>query len=171
MSRIERILGIFEFCTRILYITGAVAVCALFLLMFGDVSGRFLFNSPIRGTAEVSEYLIVAIAFLSLGYAQLEGTHISVETLVALLPRKLRACVDLFLLLLAIGFFVIMTIQISERTYLDWKDNILLSATAVRLPVWWLSIIGATGCALLVISFVVQLIRKIIHLGQDTDRK
>lgn len=155
----------------VLYVAGAVAVCALFLLMFGDVSGRFLFNSPIRGTAEVSEYLMVAIAFLSLGYAQLKGTHISMEALVVLLPGKLKACVDLFLLLLCMGFFLIMTIQISERTYLDWKDNILLSATAVRLPVWWLSFIGAAGCALLVLSFVVQFIRKITHLGGDTGKK
>ena len=167
----EKILRIIERCTMILYIAGAAAICVLFLLMFGDVSGRFLFNSPIRGATEVSEYLLVAIAFLSLGYAQLKGAHISMETLVVHFPRKLRSGLNIFLLLLAICFFVIMTVQISERAYLDWKDNILLSRTVVRLPVWWKSMIGATGCALLVISFLVQLIRNIIQISQDKTKK
>ena len=164
MRRLETILRLTEVITGIMYALGAISICVLFLLMFGDVSGRFLFNSPIRGTAEVSEYLLVAIAFLSLGYAQLKGAHISVETLVVHFPEKLRTALDIFFTLLAIVFFTIMTMQIAERAYLDWESNILLSRTTVRLPVWWPSFVAALGCALLVISLGVQVLRNVLKL-------
>ena len=167
IKHLEKILRIIEFITGIMYVFGAIAICALFLLMFGDVSGRFLFNAPITGTTEVSEYLLVAIAFLSLGYAQLKGTHISMETLVSRFPEKLRITLNIFLLLLAICFFAIMTIQIGERAYLDWVEKILLSRTTVRLPMWWRSFVAAVGCALLVISLSLQLIRDIVKLASS----
>lgn len=167
MKHLEKILQIVEFITGIMYVFGAIAICALFLLMFGDVSGRFALNTPITGTTEVSEYLLVAIAFLSLGYAQLKGTHISMETLVLRFPEKLRICLNIFLLLLATCFFAIMTIQIGERAYLDWVEKILLSRTIVRLPMWWRSFIAAVGCALLVISLLLQLIREMVKLASS----
>ncbi|MFH1490428.1 MAG: TRAP transporter small permease [Pseudomonadota bacterium] len=156
---------IIESINRIFYFCGAISICFLFLIMFGDVSGRFLFNSPIRGTAEVSEYLLVAIAFLSLGYAQLKGTHISVDTLVSHLPGRLRSLMDIVFSLLAMGFFTIMCIQTADRAYLDWQEGILLSATTVRLPVWWPSFVAAVGCLLLVVSLGVQVVRSAVKLG------
>lgn len=164
MSRLEKFLHIIERINRTFYFCGAISICVLFLLMFGDVSGRFLFNSPIRGTAEVSEYLLVAIAFLSLGYAQLKGMHISVETLVNHLPEKWRNFLDIALSLLAMGFFSVMCIQTAERAYLDWQEGILLSATTVRLPVWWPSFVAAVGCLLLVVSLGVQVVRSAVKL-------
>ncbi|MBW1997557.1 MAG: TRAP transporter small permease [Deltaproteobacteria bacterium] len=158
MEGLKKIFRWVEFILSILYVAGAVAICALFLLMFGDVSGRFLFNSPIKGATEVSEYLLVAITFLSLGYAQLKGTHIRMESLVTRMPRRAREILEPLLLALAAAFFVIMAVQMGERAYMDWKANILLSRTVVRLPVWWKSMIGALGCALLVTSLLMQLL-------------
>ena len=170
MRRLEKILLIIESISRIFYFCGAISICVLFLLMFGDVSSRFLFNSPIRGTAEVSKYLLVAIAFLSLGYAQLKGTHISVETLVSHLTAKLRSILDIIFSLLAMGFFSVMCIQTADRAYLDWQEGILLSATSVRLPVWWPSFVAAVGCLLLVVSLGVQIVRSAVKLrtGRET---
>ena len=164
MRKLEKQLRIIESISGILYLLGAVAICFLFLLMFGDVSGRFLFNSPIKGTAEISEYLLVAIAFLSLGYAQLKGIHISVETFVILFPKRVRIVLNIVFSLVAMTFFVVMTLQIAERAYLDWANKILLSRTTVRLPVWWPSFLAALGCALLVISLGVQVVRHVMTL-------
>ncbi len=164
MRNLEKILRIIESISGIMYLLGAISICALFLLMFGDVSGRFLFNSPIRGTTEISEYLLVAIAFLSLGYAQLKGIHIRVETFLILIPKKLRTVLNIFFSLVALTFFVVMTLQIADRAYLDWANKILLSRTTVRLPVWWPSFIAALGCTLLVISLGVQIVRQILTL-------
>ena len=164
MKHLEKIIRITEFVTGIMYVFGAISICALFVLMFGDVSGRFLFNAPINGTTEVSQYLLVAIAFLSLGYAQLKGAHVRVDTLVSRFPEKLQTCLNIIVLLLAILFFVIMTRQIGLRAYHDWSEKILLPVTTLRLPMWWGSLVAAIGSALLVVSLLIQLARNIVKL-------
>jgi len=169
VERLDKILRTTEFVAGIMYILGAIAICALFLLMFSDISGRFLFNAPIKGTTEVSQYLLIAIAFLSLGYAQLKGAHVRVDTLVSRFPEKLQTCLNVIVLLLAILFFVIMTRQIGLRAYHDWAEKILLPLTTVRLPMWWGSMVAAVGSALLVVSLLIQFIRDIIKLLSNNE--
>ena len=164
MTRLERILRITAFIVWILYALAAIAICIMFMLMFGDLSGRFLFNSPIRGATEMSEYLLVAIAFLSLGYAQLKGIHISVNTIFRFFPKRLQTLLDIIFTLLALCFFIIMTMQISERAYYDWAGKILLSQTTFAIPIWWKGFVAAIGCAALDISLIIQLIRHTIKL-------
>lgn len=163
MGSMEKLLRIIEYLTKAMYIFAAVAICALFVLMFCDVSGRFLFNSPITGTAEVSQYLLVVIAFLPLAYAQFKGAHIKIETIVSHFPEKLRIGLNILTLFMAISFFIIMTAQIGERAYLDWVDKLLLPRTTVRLPMWWPSAAATIGCALLVVALLVQFIRSIVR--------
>ena len=135
--------------------------------MFADVSGRFLLNSPITGASEVSEYLLVAVAFLALGYAQFKREHVFVEFLTMHFPKKIRAGLNIFLFLLAAAFFVLMTMETGERAYKDWVENILLSRTVVRLPLWWISFIASVGCTLLVVSLLVQIIQTFIQLKES----
>jgi len=164
VKRLGKFLRITEIGTGFMYAAGAIAICLLFLSMFGDVAGRFLFNAPIQGTAELSEYLLIAIAFLSLGYAQLKGMHTAVDTVVRHFPKKLRTLLNIILSLLAIGFFAIMAQEIGQRAYLDWKNNILLSRTAVKWPVWYKSFFGALGCFGLIVALVMQIAQNIVKL-------
>lgn len=78
--------GINMFC----FFAGAVAISGLFALMFLDVAFRTFFDMPITGTVEISEYLLIGVAFLPLGYAQLTGTHTRVTTFILFLPAKLQ---------------------------------------------------------------------------------
>lgn len=164
MNKLETILRQTEFAVKILYIAGALALCILFVITFGDIALRFLLDRPIKGTLEYSEYLLVAIVFLSLGFAQLTGTHIRVEFLFSRFPARLQTVMNIITLFLLIVFFVMMALQIGERAYISWSEGILLSATTVKLPIWWPSFIGFFGCALLVIALLTQLIRNIIGL-------
>ena len=166
MKQLIKLLNKIEFLTQMFYLVAGLIVCALFLLIFGDITGRF-FNMPIKGAYEVSEFILVAIAFLPLGFAQLKGKHTKVEIVYSRFPRKLKVIIDMFSYILLIGFFSIMVWQVSVRTYIQWSRNILLGQTQVALPVWWASFIGALGCALLVISLVIQFIRYIVGLSES----
>lgn len=163
MKHLETISRKVEFAARVLFIIGAIALCALFLLMFGDIVGR-LFNAPIKGTVEVGEYLLVALVFLSLAFAQLKGAHVRAEILVERFPWKLRTIVNILVLSLATVFFAVMARQIAGRAYLDWVAKSVLSLTEVHLPIWWTSFLGAVGCAMLVISLVLQVVNDISKL-------
>lgn len=164
MRRLETILRRTDFAVMIFFVVGAISLWALFLITFGDIAARFLFGSTLWGTIELSEYLLVAIAFLALAFAQLTGTHVRVEAMSSRFPARVQTIVNVLVLLVAMGFFIIMTMQIGQRAYICWSEGILLSLTTVKLPIWWPSFIGAVGCALLVIALLTQLIRNIIGL-------
>ncbi len=167
MEKIKKALKTTEFGARILFMTAPVCLCALFVLMFSDVSGRFLFNSPIVGTQEIADYLLIAVAFLGLGYGQLRGQHISVDILTMHFPKKLRAVLNIILQLLAVAFFVIMTLQTGQRAYKDWLEKVLLPDTTVKLPIFGMSLLASIGCALLAIVMLVGIIERIIKLMQS----
>ena len=170
MKLLRAIIRTTESLAAIAFGVGAICILILFLLMFGDIAGRFLFNKPIQGTAEISEYLLVSIAFLSLGYGQLKGVHISMEAVFVIFPKKVRMVLTIFVSIVVICFFSIMCVQIGERAHLDWVNKVLLPSTSVRLPVWYTSFIAATGCGVLVISLLVQLMKNVadmVGLGQE----
>lgn len=170
MKLLRVMIRVAESLAMIAFWVGAICIIILFLLMFGDIAGRFLFNKPIQGTAEISEYLLVSIAFLSLGYGQLKGAHVSMEAVFEIFPKKMQMGLTLFVLIVAICFFSIICVQIGERARLDWVSKVLLPSTSVRLPVWYTSFIASTGCGILVMSLFVQLMKNVVDmvdLGQE----
>ena len=52
-----------------------------------DVVGRYVFNSPITGVFEITEYLVLILIFSFIGYTQSQKSHVAVDLLLA---RPLR---------------------------------------------------------------------------------
>jgi TRAP-type mannitol/chloroaromatic compound transport system permease small subunit len=65
--------------------TGVIAGAGILLLMTGvvaDVVVRTLAGFAVPGVVDYSEVLIVLCAFIALGYAQRDGAHVVVDTLI-----------------------------------------------------------------------------------------
>ncbi|MFO7987180.1 MAG: TRAP transporter small permease [Desulfatiglandaceae bacterium] len=76
-----------------------VGACSLFILMClttADVAGRYLFNAPILGVFELTEFMILILIFSFLAYTQSKKTHVSVDLLVALFPKKIQIYIAVF---------------------------------------------------------------------------
>jgi TRAP-type C4-dicarboxylate transport system permease small subunit len=69
---------------------GAVALFCMMLLTTTDVAGRYLFNAPITGAFELTEYLVLILIFSFLCNAQSHKDHVSVDLLFNKLPKKIR---------------------------------------------------------------------------------
>lgn len=162
MKNLERILARTESIVWMFSIVGTSAIGFISLLIYLDVMGRYIFNFAIQGAGEVSEYLLVFIAFLGLGYAQLTGTHVRVEILLSRLSPRLQRKVDIIVLLLVAAFFIVMTWQIGKETYLVWERKVSHWGTTWSLPTWPVSFVAFIGCILLIISFFIQLVRNIL---------
>jgi len=163
MKKVEAVLEKIDSITKIFYWLGIIALGALFLLVFADVFARFAFNSPIRGTAEISEYLLLGVAFLPLGFAQLRGQHVRVELLLTRLPPRLKNVTLIITLLVTLIFLAIMTWQLGKTAYSDWIMKTTTGQTALSLPVWWQSAIGLIGVIFFVIAVCIQILRTIIN--------
>ena len=69
-----------------LAVIGAIMLVAMMGLTVFDVIGRYLFNSPIKGAAELTEILLCAVIFLGLGAVSLREDHVTVDLLVDYMP-------------------------------------------------------------------------------------
>ena len=59
----------------------AVLLFAMMALTVTDVLGRYLFNAPVRGAAEVTELMLAGVVFLGLPAATLDRDHVAVDLL------------------------------------------------------------------------------------------
>lgn len=90
-------------------VIAGLCLLALVLLTVADVVSRNVQGRSILGTVEISTVLLVAIAFLGLGAAEITGKHVSVSLIEARLPRLARLGLSLVrvLLLAALGLLLI----------------------------------------------------------------
>ena len=99
-----------------------LALLAIMLLTFLDVSGRKLLSQSITGSLELTELLMVVVIFGALPLVSLKGEHVLFDSLDAILPsgfqRIQRALVDLFCAALLMGL-----------AYLMWKTGAEFAVT------------------------------------------
>ncbi|MCW5771343.1 MAG: TRAP transporter small permease [Rhodospirillaceae bacterium] len=72
------------------YTLGTVAAVTLFammLLTFADVWGRYLFNSPVFGGYEVTEFMMGIIIFTALPMLCAQEGHVTIDLLDHILPK------------------------------------------------------------------------------------
>ena len=103
---------------------GAVFLIPLMLLTTGEVIGRNLFNRPIAGTVELSEYLLSIFILLGVAYTQQVKGYVGVSLFVARLPLRGQMVLNIVQTLLSLFIFAILAWQglivgMEEKTVSD----------------------------------------------------
>jgi TRAP-type C4-dicarboxylate transport system permease small subunit len=140
----------------------AVAVAALALLCavtVVDVTGRYLFNKPLLGAVEMSEFLMVILSFGGLALAELRSGHISVDFFVGALPGRVRALLDAAAALLGIAFWGFVSWRTAVHAARIWEVGEVSANLA--LPTWPFYLAVIVGCGLLAIALIGRAIRSL----------
>ena len=153
-----------ETVSKVLFYLGAVALIIMFILIFCDISLRLAINLPVDGTDVYASYLMVAVAFLALGYGEFNGAHVKMEFFGEVLFKKIRKHLEIMVLLVSAAFFTIMTWQIAVRAQADLAAQVLMPNSTLPLPVWWQSAIATAGAAMLVIALLTKFVRRVVSL-------
>lgn len=92
---------------------GTIFLIPMVLITVADVSLRFLFKTPIMGSYEVSEQLMVCVVFLGIGLCGLRGGHVNVNIIDNLLKKSKIGQVFIHILgnALTMGFSLLIAIQ------------------------------------------------------------
>lgn len=138
----------------------AVAIAALGVLCAVtviDVSGRYLFNRPLLGAVEMSEFLMVILSFGGLALAELRGGHIKVDFFTAALPQRLRAFLDAGAALLGIAFWGFVSWRAGVQA-LRVREAGEVSAN-LTLATWPFYLAVTVGCGLFAIALVGSFLR------------
>lgn len=120
--------------------------CVFFMMLLTtvDVVLRYIFNSPITGAFEVSEFMMVIIVFFSMAYTQVRKGHVAVDVLVGRLSQRKQAFVDLFNHAATILILLLITWR-SSLAGLELYDTMETTGT-VPIPVYPFYFVVAFGC-------------------------
>jgi len=103
---------------------GAVFLIPLMLITSSDVIGRDIFNHPIPGTVELSEYMLAVFILLGLAYSQQMKSHVAVSLFISRISTRTQLVINILTILLSLFIFSILAWQgwkvgIEERTVSD----------------------------------------------------
>ena len=146
---VSRRLGVFS---SVLSYVGAVALFAMMAMTTVDVTARYIFNKPIVGVFELTEYLVLILIFSFLGYTQSERAHVSVDLLLPRLPSKVVAAIDLINHLVCLALMVIIFWMGIEKA-LDLKTAGEASPN-LGIPEYPFVFFLAAGCLVMCVEYL-----------------
>src|SRR2546421_10556140 len=103
MRAIERLIDLY---CRLLRVAIAICLTAMVVLVFTNVVLRYLFNSGIATSEELSRWLLVWLTFLGAIVALRQHAHLGVDTVVRALPPR--------------GRFICFIVSYALMLYADW---------------------------------------------------
>lgn len=144
---------------RVLFSVAAAAIVLLMIQVILDVTGRYFFNRPIAGTLELVTYWwMPIIVFLSLGWAQRRGEHVSVVILTETLSDRLSKVVwtigDLFGLAVIAMLITFAWEGAAKATAV--QEAALGTATVLIWPIKIVAVIG-------LVSYFLQVVVTLYH--------
>ena len=76
-----------------------------------DIFMRYVFSKPVIGTYDIVSFLAIITISFSLPYSMVKKTHVEVEIFFIHFSKKLQIIIEIFLHLLAIMLFLLLTWQ------------------------------------------------------------
>jgi TRAP-type C4-dicarboxylate transport system permease small subunit len=132
----------------------SVLVIMMLLTAF-DVIFRYIFNRPIAGSIELTEFMMATMVSFGIAYCAVLDGHVSVDIVVYLLPQKARTIIGTITTLLSLGLFLLITWQ--NLLYIKETLDSGLESPVLLLPVY--PFIGAVAigfgalCLVLLMNF------------------
>lgn len=149
-------------------VLGAAAALLLFCLMAIttiDVTGRYIFNWPLRGGFEITELLLLTLIFAGLPLVSRADEHVTMDFIDAALGirgrRMLRRLVDLIcgVILLALAWRVF----VKAGKIAGYGDTTEVLRIAVGPFVYFMALMVA-------VTAVVHLVRAVLPVADDKHR-
>ncbi|QDL94370.1 TRAP transporter small permease (plasmid) [Paroceanicella profunda] len=150
----------------------AVLVASLLLVVLvgttvASVGMRYIAGAPLQWTEEISGLLMVWIVMIGAIACERDKQHLTIDFIVAVLPRRAEALVGIVVGLASLGL-------LGAMGWLSWElagSAKYKSTQILRISWFWLDIaltVGAAGIALFVIAALVRKAR-IVAGGADTE--
>lgn len=163
IEKILKISGLFSyFFARV----GSMALFMMMCLTVVDVTGRFVFNSPILGSFEITQYLVVVLVFSFIGYAQSHRWHVNVDILVNSFSRKIQTLTNLFNWTVSLVLMILITWMGIEKAL----ESLASGDKPMNLPIpqYPFVFFMAFGCGVLCIEFFRDILK---ILGKNSKKE
>jgi TRAP-type C4-dicarboxylate transport system permease small subunit len=122
---------------RALLTLAAVALLAMMLHISADIAASLLWNAPFGTTsAIVTQYYMIAVAYLPVLAAERRGAHISISLVTDLLPVGVQRAVRLLVMLLTTFVYAMLTWQGWDQAADKLAIGAYMTEQTSRIVVW-----------------------------------
>ncbi|WP_296943735.1 TRAP transporter small permease [uncultured Massilia sp.] len=144
-------------------------ILAIMLIVFADVIGRYLFNSPLRWAYDlINLYLMAGLFFLSLSFAHAAQAHVGVDIVVQKLSDTGRRYAECLACLVALPLFGLICRAGAGRAWTNWENGDAMSGL-IAWPTWVGAALMALGSGVLVLRLALRLVGNLASLATGTD--
>lgn len=119
-----------------------------------DVFLRFLFNSPIAGTVELTELMLVVVALFGMAYVGIKKGHVRVELIISRLSPRVQAFINAIISIVSSILFFLITWQSAVHAKAIAVRN--LTTTVLYIPIPPFVLVVAFGSALFALVFLID---------------
>ena len=128
----------------------------MMFLVAVDVTLRYCFSSPIAGSVELVELMMVVVVFLAVAYTASRKGHVAIELIVSRFPKRVQAIIDIFTYFLSLGLVALIIWRSVVRANYVWLES--HTSAVLSIPIYPFVFIIALGCALLAVVLLANFI-------------
>jgi len=125
-----------------------------------EVMMRYVFSRPTNWAWEINTELLCVACAMGGGYALLKGTHVRVDVVYNLLPRRAKAILDSVTSILAITFLGVLLWQGAEMSWYSIQVR-QTTKSMFRSPVYPFKTIIVIGTSLFLLQVLANLVRSV----------
>jgi TRAP-type transport system small permease protein len=149
---------------QVMNILGMTVLVLLTCMTVVDVLGRYILKMPLIGTAELTEYMMVIITFMCIGWCAIKGRMVVVDLLLSHFPNKVQATLNVITLFIGLGIMVMFT-------WRNFLEAIALSETTknspmLHIPVYPFMWILTAGFGVLCLAMIVLLAQNVSKVAK-----
>jgi len=139
---------------------GLIAAClaAMVVLVFGNVVLRYVFNSGIATSEELSRWLLVWLTFLGAIVALRQHAHLGVDTLIRMLPPRGRLVCFVVSYALMLYADWLLTLGSWKQAVLTFGDSAPASGISVGLFFYSSGLVFGVSAAVILIYDLVRVL-------------
>ena len=155
MASVERLIDLY---CRLLKVMIAACLAAMVVLVFTNVVMRYIFNSGIATSEELSRWLLVWLTFLGAIVALRQHAHLGVDTLVRALPplgKKICFIASYLLMLYADG---LLTLGSWKQAVITYGDSAPASGISVGLFFYSSGLVFGVSAAIILLLDLVRVL-------------
>ncbi len=133
-----------------------IALVVLLILVFHEVVARYVFNHPTLYSVEISEYLLIFIAFMASGWVMKNNGHVRMSSVINLMPPRLKQVADVLTSIIVLCFCAILVWQGIKSSMMAFKGG-YHSSSLLNVPLWIPYAIIPVGSLILALQMIVRI--------------
>lgn len=147
----------FERLSRIGATLAEICLVLLLALVFNEVIARYVLNKPTLYSVEISEYLLIFVAFMAAGWVLQKDGHVKMHSVINLMSPNVRRAADIFTSIIVLFFCIIIVWQGGKQSIMAFKGD-YHSSSLLNVPLWIPYAIIPTGALLLALQMLVRIV-------------